>query len=447
MAAQTCEIVAQADFCLPTSLPMQRSHRKGLEQPLHSPRPMPSAPSAASSLTLDEPPTQLTARRLKVGILANEVFATDVGRMGGFGWAVQQVSRCFSNVESPGVDPVILMGERVQSGEPLTPHLHGSRVIWPSSSLWKWARRIQRERIDLLLSIDFRPNYRFFYTLLPRTPILLWVRDPWDDEDRAIIAKLRVPGDHTPPQGVSPPRTRTLSGMFQLSRLTGRSMMIAVTTPSLAPKIESTYGVHASEVFVLPNIVEPPIGPVRKSERPVVAFLARLDPVKRPWLLMTLAARMPEIDFVVMGQSHFRGAGSWQPGELPRNVRLVGHANEPTKRAVLESAWILLNTSIHEGLSVSFLEALAYETPVVSSVNPENLVRRFGEWVGRFPGVGEDGLDRFEAALRKLIGDGVRRARLGAEGRRWVESTHCRSEFLQSFNRICSKAMFQREAL
>jgi hypothetical protein len=27
------------------------------------------------------------SRRLKLGVLANEVFSTEIGRMGGFGWA------------------------------------------------------------------------------------------------------------------------------------------------------------------------------------------------------------------------------------------------------------------------------------------------------------------------------------------------------------------------
>ena len=380
-------------------------------------------------------------RRIKIGILANELFDTEVGRMGGFGWAVRQVSECFCNDPSLGIDTLLLMGECVTSITAPPREIHGSPVIWRSGSSWSWMRQLRRHDIDLLLSIDFRPSYQFVYASLPRTPVLLWVRDPWDDRDRAVIATLRVPGhESVAPQGVFPPRTQGLARIWRLSRVLGRPFLFAVTTPALAPKIESTYGARPRRVFILPNIVEPHVGPVRKAARPIVAFLARLDPVKRPWLLITVAERMPDVEFVVMGQSHFTGAGSWRPEAPPPNVRFIGHADEATKRSVLESAWILLNTSIHEGLSVSFLEALAHETPIVSGVNPEEVVSRFGEWVGRFPGEGTDGLDAFEAALRRLIADAPRRSRLGREGRAWVETTHSRSEFLLAFTKLCAEA-------
>lgn len=379
-------------------------------------------------------------QRIKVGILANELFAVEVGRMGGFGWALRQVTHCFTQDPSLGVDIVLLMGERKKSLTQLLSTIHGAPVIWLSDSLWSWAHRLRSEKIDLILSIDYRPNYQAFFMLLPQTPILIWVRDPWDNQNRAIIGTLRVPGHETvPPQGVSPPHTQSLVRMVCLSRLMGRSISFAVTTPALVNKITDTYGVKNPIVSVLPNIVEPYTGLVHKAERPVIAFLGRLDPVKRPWLLVELARRLPEVVFVIMGQSHFTGSGSWEPSDgIPPNVQFLGHADEETKRQVLETAWLLLNTSIHEGLSVSFLEALAYETPIVSSVNPENVVSRFGEWVGQFGGTGMEGLNSFEAALRRLITDERRRHELGAAGRAWVETTHCRSAFLHSFFDVCA---------
>src|SRR5215472_16223492 len=60
---------------------------------------------------LNEAAKARTSRRLKLGIVANEIFSTDVGRMGGFGWAVQQVSQCFAEDPTLGVEVVILMGE------------------------------------------------------------------------------------------------------------------------------------------------------------------------------------------------------------------------------------------------------------------------------------------------------------------------------------------------
>ena len=133
-------------------------------------------------------------RRLKLGILANELFSTKVGRMGGFGWAVQQVSRCFAEDPELGVDVVILMGEKPRANAFVPPKLHGSRVLWPNESKLLRATKLRAERLDLILSIDYRPNYRLFFYFLPRVPIVIWVRDPWDSQDRSEVATLRIPG-------------------------------------------------------------------------------------------------------------------------------------------------------------------------------------------------------------------------------------------------------------
>ena len=373
----------------------------------------------------------------KLGILANELFSTQIGRMGGFGWAVQQLSRCFSQPDECGVEPVLLMGERMRTNESLPTFVHGVRVIWLKNSFPAWAKEVRQEGIDVLLTIDYRPNYRAFFALLPRTPVVVWVRDPWDREDRKRIATLRVPDDNAQPQGVLPPNTQSISAVVTLSNWIKRRLVFAVTTPALIPKIRDTYRVDQPEVIVLPNIIKPYTGSPDKSARPTVAFLARLDPVKRPWLMIELARRFPDVDFVVMGQSHFQGAGSWQLTDIPTNIKMIGHADEHSKLQHLASAWLLLNTSIHEGLSVSFLEALACETPIISSVNTENVVSRFGRYVGEWSGTGMDGLTAFEDALRDLLNHHEERKHLGRSGREWVEQTHSQTTFMQAFTSCC----------
>jgi glycosyltransferase involved in cell wall biosynthesis len=370
---------------------------------------------------------------VRLGIVANELFDPAVGRMGGFGWAVRQVATCFASEPSLGVEPVLLMGQRVKKPFARKDRVHGCEVVWIGERLWDWARAVRAVRVDMFLSIDFRPNYRAFFALCPRTPILLWVRDPWDNRDRAIIEKLRVPGCDAPPQGVSAHPTKTLAGLAAASRLLQRGLRLVVTTPALAAKIPDSYGVSSEGVGVLPNIIGPCDGAPVKAERPVIAFLARLDPYKRPWLLAELARRLPDVEFTVMGQQHFSGPGAWEPDELPSNMRLLGHLDEPEKRAELARAWVLLNTSIHEGLAVSYLEALAHEAPLVSCVDTEGLASRFGRAIERHPGDGLAAIPAFEQALREMIADHELRTRLGREGRAWVEATHTRSAFLRAF--------------
>lgn len=384
-------------------------------------------------------PQKTGGRPMKVGIIANELYSPEVGRMGGFGWAVQQIARCFSSDPALAVEPVLLMGERARVASPPTV-LHGARVLWLTDSVRVWARRLWQEKFDVLLSIDYRSNYRAFFLLLPLTPIIVWVRDPRDKADHRRIATLRVPDDETvPPQGVQRPNTHSLSTIATLSKLLGRPLTFAVTTPALIPKISDTYRVRQASVSVLPNIVMPHMGTIQKAERPTVAFLGRLDPIKRPWLAIELARRLPEVEFVVMGQSHFDGPGSWQPGNVPGNIRLLGHADEKMKQRFLASAWLLINTSIHESLAISFLEALACEVPLVSCVNPENIVSRFGEWVGPLEGTGMEGLPAFEAAIKNLLAHHLHRQEIGRQGRAWVENTQSQAGFFLAFSAICNQ--------
>jgi hypothetical protein len=91
-------------------------------------------------------------------------------------------------------------------------------------------------------------------------------------------------------------------------------------------------------------------------------------------------------------------------------------------------------------LSVSFLEALAWETPLIACVDPEGIVSRFGTFVGNYPGTGIEGLPAFAAAVKELLANAERRSRLGAEGRTWVTDTHNRTQFLKALSRLCTLA-------
>lgn len=90
------------------------------------------------------------------------------------------------------------------------------------------------------------------------------------------------------------------------------------------------------------------------------------------------------------------------------------------------------NTSIHEALPVSFVEALAYETPILSCQDPEGVSTRFGSFTGRFDGTGLEGLPRFAEGLSWLLEDDDRRLERGRAGRRWALSNHGEEHFLRA---------------
>jgi glycosyltransferase involved in cell wall biosynthesis len=149
-----------------------------------------------------------------------------------------------------------------------------------------------------------------------------------------------------------------------------------------------------------------------------------------------LARRFRGADFLMLGQAHFAGSGSWLPTDVPDNVQLLGHVDGDSKRRALASSWIVVNTSIHEALSVALLEALHCGTPIVSCLDPEQVTSRFGLYAGRWDGDGLDGLDVLSDAIARLLDDDDLRLRLGNEGREWARRTHTREQFLAAFARL-----------
>jgi glycosyltransferase involved in cell wall biosynthesis len=387
------------------------------------------------------PMKSLPTRRIKLGVVANEFFDQRVGRMGGFGWAARQVARCFRENPARGVDVVFLTNARELENAERARFVHETPLVCFGRRRFENVRRLRAEKIDLLLLIDYRPNYRFFARALPRTPVIVWVRDPRTPADIAKVCAVRIPGvESVEPQGIEPIDCTSLAGVARESRMLSRHLLLATPAPHLAAKVEETYGVGAREVFFLPNIVELDAGEVLKSPHPRVIFLGRLDAVKRPWLFVKLAELFPHVEFLVLGQSHFQAEGAWKPESLPSNVRLLGHLDGAEKTRLLASAWVLVNTSIHEGLPVSFLEALACETPILSCQDPGGVVSRFGVYTGNFDGSGLEALPKFADGLERLLRDGKTCARLGREGCQWVAETHSAARFLTAFDDLCARA-------
>lgn len=383
----------------------------------------------------------LPHRRIKLGVVSNEFFDLSLGRMGGFGWATRQVARCFNTNPDLGVDVVFLSRElRAAPGEPEI-LVHDTRLIPRQQTRFEYCRRIWTEGLDLLLSIDYRPSYRSLFRLLPRTPIIIWARNPIPPEDVVQIRTTRIPGiEDTQLKGLSLTDCTSLARVVRASKWLRRPMLFATPAPFLADKVPRAYGIQPPDVTFLPNIIDINPGKVTKSQHARVVFLGRLDPFKRPWLLTELACHFPDVEFICLGKAHFQGSGAWEPGSLPDNVRLMGHVDGEEKIRILASAWVLVNTSIHEGLAVSFLEALACETPILSCVDPESVVSRFGIYVGHWGGTGLEGMPKFVEGLNRLLSDQTLRTHLGQEGRRWVMQTHSSSSFLAAFNNLCLKA-------
>lgn len=387
-------------------------------------------------------------KNLHLGVIASEFFDPRVGPMGGFGWAARMLSQVFQQQGSQ-VELVYLASGLHATAEQKEDQVHGSRLLLRRHSRLANLCAVQRERFHLLLTVDYHHADTVYLRAAPRTPAIIWVRDPRTPDDVRKIQTLRIPPTTTgqkteaateTPQGLGHSDGSSMADIAKEATWLGRKLQFATTAPHLIGKLEAAYGMEPWDMRFLPNVIPVPDAPIVKSARPLVVFLGRLDPIKRPWIFAALAAHHPDVDFLFMGQAHFQGAGAWRAENRLPNLRFLGHVDEEEKRRVLSSAWVAVNTSIHEGLAISFLEALACQTPLLACQNPGFVVSRHGIFTGRFDGSGMDSLKAFSAGLRTLVDNPKLRRELGTGGQAWVAETHSHSRFLESFSRLCGNA-------
>ena len=393
------------------------------------------------------------ASRIKLGIVCDEVFNPDiVGGYGGFGWLTRAIVELFLHNPTLGVEIVPIVAGAPERTTPTTVHgtrgvfpYHGGHALKRVQSVWS----LVREQVDLLLTVDYRPSYNFALKALPRTPSVMWIQDPRTPEDIIKCRSLQIPGqDGEEPYGADASGWG-MSSFGVLHRWRARFRvrdLFAISAPSLSTKTGAAFGVEQPErILMLPYPVKPPSSLIVKSKEPTVLFLGRLDPVKRPWIYVEIARRFPKVVFLVAGTAHATGPGAWTPEHVPDNVVFLGHIDGAQKERVISESWVLINTSIHEAMPVSYIEALQAETPVIGCQDPDQIASRFGRFVGRWDGSGLDSVESFGTALQSLLDDRSSRGQLGRAGREWALATHTEQRFLTAFSRVAQAAGFDTQ--
>lgn len=235
---------------------------------------------------------------------------------------------------------------------------------------------IRRVDADAYISIDCMVETYIAMRVMPHKKHIIWVQDPFDENDYRLLSSID-------------PNYRFNRFKFEATRVLyimayRRANLILTQARYYMPKIAKLYRVDPSRVGYLPNPVEhiPSEASITKAEEPTVCYLGRMDPQKRYWLFFELARMFPEIKFIAMGA----------PNELYRdlyekiverhkdlkNLEIKGFVSEEEKSRILSKCWVLCLPSIREGLPIAFLEALAHKCALLSTVNPDGLVEKFG---------------------------------------------------------------------
>lgn len=91
--------------------------------------------------------------------------------------------------------------------------------------------------------------------------------------------------------------------------------------------------------------------------RPIILWVGRISPEKRPNMAVDIARLMPDADFRIIGNGTIP--------RLPPNVTMVGERESPWDE--LSRASVLIGTSTEEGFGYAIAEAMLASVPVVAT--------------------------------------------------------------------------------
>lgn len=274
-----------------------------------------------------------------------------------------------------------------------------------------------------------------------RTPILFWIQDPrpqsdWDEINSVSLAKEKSYYSEYSNQLV----TRCFSK---------GNLFFASQAESLIPKARELYNLPSNlKIPFLPNPVPfKPISLWNKKKNNSIIFVGRLDSVKRGWLFCEIAKRLPNHKFYIMGASTNADEANKNKilsnySNLP-NLTFLGHLDGTEKEKYLIQSKILVNTSIHEALPVSFLEAFLYGITVISNQNPDGLVSKYGKYVGKSHGDGWDDVDKFVSAIEEVFTDEESRQQQAKKAYDYVTKVHSNEYFRSKLSEILSTLRIQ----
>jgi hypothetical protein len=328
------------------------------------------------------------------------------------------------HVLTPGTGPAVRDGA-IHVHFTGTRHLPGVDKLFPGAgACWRVGRAARRLVRDHALDVVEFPNwegYGLLFLRTARTPTVVRLHTS-SRESQAI--------DGTPP-------TRWHRWDVRRERWQAR-WADAVVTHSDAHRrlmVEET-GLPAESIRLIPHGVEVHpnfLRPRRPDQPPTVVYLGRLEHRKGTVELLRAVPKVltavPDARFVLIGSDrpHCPGGrthAEYLAAEFPAGVRaritLAGRLPQPEVDRWLQTADVFVAPSRYESFGLIFAEAMRWGTPVV------------GTTAGGIPEVVEhdrsgvlvppESPAELAAAVAGLLADPERRGRLGAAGRRRVET-------------------------
>ena len=341
-------------------------------------------------------------KKIKVALLIDEFFGGAGTAYGGYGFLARKYIAKYIPCDEIELDVLIEMNP---SYNDIISEKVDDVILYKFPNNKKKVKKWLKEKnYDVFLSIELTcPSYEIL-KLIDKQKLVLWIQDPrpksaWEN----VIDTMTSIKDRPFYCQESNDYVNFLSNLGGVKYISQGN--------TLNPLAFELYNLPSNtKVQYLPNPIQIDYDynfDISKKKNKIV-FLGRLEAQKRAWLFCEVAKRMPEYDFYVMGkffryeEENRKMLEPYMNGDI-KNLHFMGHMDGEEKEALLKEAKILLNTSIWEGIPISWLECLQYGTLIVSCLERENLVGKFGNFVGEILGDGYDQVDKFVPAIKELL--------------------------------------------
>lgn len=379
--------------------------------------------------------TECKKTKIKVALIVYEYFGAVDTAFGGYGFLARRyIAKYLPNSE---IEIEVLIGKGKYNFKSENYIVDGIKVYKLPRRKWFASRWLSKKDYTLYLSIELTYSYILECEKNINKKLVLWIQDPrpqyeWDEIN--TVKLFPEPSYYNQKiydlvnQWYKNGRVKFISQGYFLNEK-------AIDLYNLDKDIQIEY--LPNPIDIDPNFVYD-----SRVKENIIIFLGRIESVKRGWLFCEIAKQLPKYQFYVLGKT-FRDDGKNSEimnkyMDVP-NLHFVGHVDGEEKIAFLKRAKILINTSIHEALPISFLEALSYGTVLVSNRNPENLTGKFGIHVGDVLGDGFDKVELYSNAVRQLMLNDSLRNELAVQAIEYVKKIHNVEDFVNNTRSIISQ--------
>lgn len=382
----------------------------------------------------------MNKKKIKVALIINEYFGGAGTGYGGYGILARRYIAKYLPDNNIEID--VLLGRAHQRKLRLfcaeTYHVDGVKLHRLPKNRFFAQRWLKKQNYNIYLSIEIT-DLSFQYEQNLNKKLIFWIQDPrpqyeWDEIQTVTLFPEASYYDQ-----------KVYDTVYRWNQQ-GRIKFIS-QAHFLNQKAIDLYSLPTNTpIQYLPNPVEIEedfdVNTHQKDNS--IIFLGRIESVKRGWLFCEIAKKMPQYQFYMLGQT-FNPHEQQKNSEIMSaymdipNLHFPGHVDGEEKKNFLKNAKILVNTSIHEALPVSFLEALSYGTLLVSNRNPEDLTKKFGRWVGDVLGDGFTQVDLYVEAIQQLMNDEQERKKIANDAIAYVKEHHSIAKVIGQLRQIIRK--------